>query len=498
VSVSIPATRGRASLEVLGCAKNQVEAETLSSRLAGLGWELAAEPSEADVIVVHTCGFLESARLEASEAVARLRRSAPRAFIVVSGCFAQFLGGKVPPGADAALGTGELDRLPELLESRAARGFPCLGPEARGAAVPIPSSGVGRRRSPPSGYHDASFPRPLRMGQLSAYLRVSEGCDRRCTFCLIPQLRGKMKSRFPKEILAEARGLVERGVEELVLISQDTTAFGDDLRPRMSLPRLAEEMVSWDGVRWLRLLYAHPAGVDERLIRLLAGERKLCGYLDMPLQHLSDPVLKAMGRTPGESGTFRLLDRLREKVPGLALRTTFIVGFPGETDRDFRRMARGVEEGRFEHVGVFVWSPEDRTPSARLRARVPPAVAEERRRALLDAQSAVMDRRGRARIGEAVEVMIESSPRGWAARAPWQAPEVDGGVLLDRYPGRSGFFTARITGRKGIDLTAELVDHGDAPRLRRKPGFRGTGMLPVHRFPDRVMHGQDARATSIS
>ena len=336
---------------------------------------------------------------------------------------------------------------------------------------------------------------------MSAYVRVSEGCDRRCTFCLIPQLRGKMKSRPPKDILTEARGLAERGVKELVLISQDTTAFGNDLRPRRSLRGLAEEMVSWDGVRWLRLLYAHPAGVDDRLIRFLAEEPKLCGYLDMPLQHLSGPVLKAMGRAPGESGTFRLLDRLKEKVPGLALRTTFIVGFPGESDGDFRRMARGVEEGRFEHVGVFVWSPEERTSSARLRARVPPAVAEERRRALLDVQSAVMERRARARIGEAVEVLVESSPRGWAARAPWQAPEVDGEVLLDRFPGRPGFFTARFTGRKGVDLTADLVPDPDTSRRRGKAGIRsrgrGTGIRPVRGFPDCAEHGQDARATSI-
>ncbi len=427
--------RGRVALVVLGCSKNQVEAESMSSRLAGLGWELTADAAEADVTVVHTCGFLEAARREATDAVFRLRRSAPRTFLVMTGCFAQFLNGKHPAGVDAVLGTGQFHRLPELIEKK------------KGLRT-VPAS--------PGGFHGEGTPRPLLRGQLSSYLRISEGCRHRCTFCLIPQLRGELKSRPPADVLSEARGLMDRGIRELVVISQDTTGYGGDLRPSSSINDLLKKMASWNDLKRIRLMYAYPSEVGERLIRLLAEEPKLCGYLDMPLQHLSDPILKAMGREWGETRTRSLLDQMEKKVPHLALRTTFMVGFPGETDEDFRKMLGVVEEGRFEHVGVFAYSPEERSPSARRPGRVPPALAEERMQALLHAQSVVMARRAKKRNGAQIEVMVESSPDGWTARAPWQAPEVDGQVILDRYPDTEGFYQAKITGMKGIDLKATL------------------------------------------
>ncbi len=432
---------GRVALIVLGCAKNQVEAESMSSRLAQMGWGLTADVAGANVAVIHTCGFLEEARKEALDTVARVRRAAPRSFLVMTGCFAQYLGGKNPYGVDALLGTGQFHRLPELIARR-------FSPEG---AEP-----VRLKISSPSGFHDAETPRPLRNGQLSSYLRLSEGCNHRCTFCIIPQLRGNLKSRPPADIYAEGRALVERGVRELTLISQDTTDYGGDLSPKRSVEDIVEELVSWKDLHWLRLLYSYPSEVGSRLIGLLAKEPKLCGYLDMPLQHVSEPVLKAMARDWGEKKTRNLLDRLREKVPHLALRTTFIVGFPGETDKDFKKMIEVVEEGYFEHVGIFPYSFEERSPSSRLEGQVPQAVADERWKAVTEAQTAVAAKRARARVGRKLEVMVESSPDGWIARAAHQAPEVDGRVLLDRYPEAAGFYRAEVTGLEGIDLTAEL------------------------------------------
>jgi ribosomal protein S12 methylthiotransferase len=353
----------------------------------------------------------------------------------MSGCFAQYVGDKAPDGVDAVVGTGQFHRLPDLLSRRT-----------------VTSSIFS-----PGGFHDPDVPRPLRRNQLSAYLRLSEGCDHRCTFCTIPQLRGGRRSRPFDDILTEARGLVDRGIQELVLISQDTTDYGGDLSPRRSIHEVLEALVAWPQVARVRVMYAYPSEVDARLIRLLAREPKLCGYLDMPLQHISDRVLKAMKRGWGESRTRALLNRLVASVPHLALRTTFIVGFPGETEADFKKLLTLVETGLFEHVGVFAYSLEERTPSARLPGRVPDKDVAARVKAVVAAQSVVMARRTKARIGHKAEVLIESSPEGWIARTSWQAPEVDGTVLLKKYPGASGVFATRITGQKGINLTGSLI-----------------------------------------
>lgn len=433
-------TLGRVAFVVLGCAKNQVEAESMSSRLAREGWDLTADIPNANLVVVHSCGFLDAARREARETLVGIRRSAPRAAIVLTGCFAQYLNGRRIPGVDAVLGTGQFDRLPEVL-ARLRGGSP-------------PTSGDGR--GAPSGYHDPSLPRPLRAGQLSAYLRLSEGCNHRCAFCIIPQLRGPLRSRSPGDIYAEARGLTERGVRELVLISQDTTDYGRDLGG-IGLTDIIRELASWPSVSWLRILYAHPTEVDRRFIDLLAEEPKLAGYLDMPLQHIADPLLRAMGREKGERETRRLLDQLVRRVPSLALRTTFIVGFPGETDADFKRLEGVVRDGVFEHVGVFPYSFEPRSPSARLPGLVPTETVNERWQALLDAQRAVKDGKDRARVGRTVTTLVERSPDGaWTARASHQAPEVDGEVRLSRPPRAPGFHSVLVTGVHGIDLRGRL------------------------------------------
>ncbi len=438
-------TRGRAAFVVLGCAKNQVEAESMSSKLAGLGWEMTADIPNASVLVVHTCGFLQAARQEALDTVAQLRKAAPRSFLVMTGCFAQYLpDNQKPAGVDAMLGTGEFHRLPEVLarkNTQSKNGF--------SQTAPVKA---------PAGFHDATLSRPLRRGQLSSYLRISEGCNHRCTFCIIPQLRGNLKSRAPEEIYAEGRDLVSRGVRELVVISQDTTDYGGDLPVKKNVTGLLKPMLGWKDLTWLRLLYAYPSEVGDDLIDMLAQEEKLCGYLDMPLQHVSDRILKAMARDWGRDETMKLLERLRRRVPNLTLRTTLIVGFPGETDRDFQEMLSAVEAGFFDHMGVFPYSLEPRSPSARSEDIVPNEVAQERTQRLWDAQSRVMEKKNKARLGAEIDIMTEVGPDGTPlTRGIHQAPEVDGQVILEKPPAHAGFHRARITGFQGIDLTAELV-----------------------------------------
>jgi ribosomal protein S12 methylthiotransferase len=443
--------RGRVAFVVLGCAKNQVEAESLSSRLARGGWDMTADIPNADLVIVHSCGFLEAARVEAQETLDNVRRAAPRAFLVLTGCFAQFLNNKSLPGVDAILGTGQLDRLPDVLAQRSA------------------APGVKRLALSPSGYHDAETPRPLRDGQLSTYLRVSEGCNHRCTFCIIPQLRGSLQSRPVGDILKEGENLVQRGIRELVLISQDTTDYGAD-RKGMRLVPLVKRLAAWPDLRWVRLLYAYPSEVGKELIDLLAHEPKLCGYLDMPLQHISDPLLKAMGRDWGQGKTRALLDRLRKKIPTLALRTTFIVGFPGETDHDFDQLLSVVQEGYFEHVGVFPYSFETRSPSARLPGLVPPEIVTERWQRLLDAHRVVKTLKDKGRRGKVFQVLVErEAGGGWSARAAHQAPEVDGGVRLKKPPSEPGFYSCRVTGVDGIDLKGELISRSISKRFLPRP-----------------------------
>ncbi len=427
-------TRGRVAFVVLGCAKNQVEAETMTARLARDGWTLTSDIAGADGVVVHSCGFLEAARTEARETLDNIRRAAPRSFLVLTGCFAQFLNNKKIPGVDAVIGTGQLDTLSDVLGSRA-------GPP---------------RGSSPAGLHDGNQPRPLRPGQLSAYLRISEGCNHRCTFCIIPQLRGSLKSRPVEDILKEARDLTDRGVRELVVISQDTTDYGSD-RGRAGLVPLVKKLVKTPA-RWVRLLYAYPSEVGPGLMGLLADEPKLAGYLDMPLQHMSDRILTSMGRDWGEKKTRGLLDQLRRRVPGLALRTTFIVGFPGETDDDFDRLVRTVRDGYFEHVGVFPYSFESRSPSARLPGLVAPEVVSERWQTLLDENRRVKQSKDRARKGSTVDVLAERDHDGrWVVRASHQAPEVDGEIRTRTEPSAPGFYSCRVTGVDGIHLTGEWV-----------------------------------------
>ena len=423
----------RVHLASLGCAKNLVDSERLLARLATAGAWVGAEAEEADIILVNTCGFIDPARRESMSVIdeyAALKVERPELKLFVLGCL-------VVRDGDALR-----DRLPDV------DGF--FGIDAHEDIVR--ASGLADE--------DTGDTRLLLTPSHTAYLRVADGCGNRCSYCTIPLIRGPVRSRPASDVVAEAHALAELGVRELNLIGQDTTAYGVDRLGEPGIVGLLERLDEIDGVRWIRLLYAHPAHLGDDLVRAYTRLDKLVPYVDLPLQHLSDRILAAMGRRVDRAAIDRLLGTLRGQVPGLALRTTFIVGFPGETDAEFGQLLRGVEEIRFDHLGAFAYSPEPGTPAAELPGRLPPALVADRLERLLAAQHAgVMEKNG-SRLGELVDVLIDGAdetPGMSIGRTATQAPDVDP-VTFVRGRHKAGVFVrARITGSSDLDLTATVV-----------------------------------------
>ena len=423
----------RVHLASLGCAKNLVDSERLLARLATAGAWVGAEAEEADIILVNTCGFIDPARRESMSVIdeyAALKVERPELKLFVLGCL-------VVRDGDALR-----DRLPDV------DGF--FGIDAHEDIVR--ASGLADE--------DTGDTRLLLTPSHTAYLRVADGCGNRCSYCTIPLIRGPVRSRPASDVVAEAHALAELGVRELNLIGQDTTAYGVDRLGEPGIVGLLERLDEIDGVRWIRLLYAHPAHLGDDLVRAYTRLDKLVPYVDLPLQHLSDRILAAMGRRVDRAAIDRLLGTLRGQVPGLALRTTFIVGFPGETDAEFGQLLRGVEEIRFDHLGAFAYSPEPGTPAAELPGRLPPALVADRLERLLAAQHAVVMEKNGSRLGELVDVLIDGAdetPGMSIGRTATQAPDVDP-VTFVRGRHKAGVFVrARITGSSDLDLTATVV-----------------------------------------
>src|SRR5574341_2107382 len=357
-------------LQSLGCPKNLVDSELMLGLVARDGGEVVLDPSGADVLIVNTCGFIGDAKKESINAILELshyKTSDPSKRLIVTGCLAQRYGSELQaslPEVDAFLGTGDFTRLPELLAS--AEG---PGPAAYGGAAHI--------------LPDLAIPR-VRTGHFfSTYLKVSEGCDHRCSFCIIPKIRGRHESRSLASVVAEAHALAADGVVEVNLIAQDLTAYGRDRRDGTTLGGLLRALGKVDGLRWIRLLYAYPRYITDELLTTIAGEEKVCAYIDMPLQHISDRMLRAMRRERAGAAVRGLIRRIRERIPGVAIRTAFIVGFPGETESDFAELLAFVQESRFERVGVFRYSREEGTAAASLPDQVPEMVKQRRRAALM-------------------------------------------------------------------------------------------------------------------
>ncbi len=437
----------RVFFRTLGCAKNQVDSEVMLGSLALGGYAIAEDVADADVAVVNTCSFIQSAREESVQAILELadrKESGGLQAVVVAGCLPQRYGAELArelPEVDAFVGTGRFQDIAAILDdARAGR--------SKGVYVD-----AGRTH-----LYDESSPRLLIGPRHSAYLKIAEGCDRVCAFCAIPAIRGRFQSRRLESLVAEARQLADQGVRELNVISQDTLSWAKDLDGRPRVPELVRALDAVDGLDWVRLLYLYPTALTDAVIDAIAGAKRVLPYIDVPLQHASDAILRAMKRGVTAERQRRLVEKLRARLPGAVLRTTFIVGFPGETDADFEALCRFVRDVRFDRVGVFRYSDEEGTSAAAFSGKVPRAVARRRHRELMKLQHGIMREQLATQVGASARVLVDSGARGYSVGRIWsQAPEVDGVVLL-RGPAQVGqMVDARITGVRDVDLEAEVI-----------------------------------------
>ena len=432
----------------LGCPKNQVDSEVMLGVLARRGHEIVLDPEAADVLVVNTCSFIAAAKEESIDAIldlARVKASRPDRRLVVAGCLAQRYADELReslPEVDVFIGTGDLLHITDAVEAP-----PGAGPTVyRGAQHVLPARELATRARTGAWW--------------TAYVKVSEGCDHTCSFCIIPKIRGRHESRAMDDVLTEAATLAAEGTLELNLIAQDLTAYGRDRRDGASLAALLRALaVRVPAARWLRLLYAYPGSVSDELLEVMASEPAVCPYLDMPLQHISDRMLRAMRRERSGTAIRRLLDRIRAAVPGIALRSSFIVGFPGETEDDVRQMIDFLDQAELAHVGVFPYSQEENTAAATLPDQVPEPVKVERRERVMAAQARVAARVAAAQVGRTVDVLVERARRGGVlvGRTCLQAPTIDGVVHLTGRAAPGDIVRARITGADTYDLHAQVM-----------------------------------------
>ena len=457
----------------LGCPKNLVDGEVMLGIAKDAGHEITTDAAEAEVLVVNTCAFIDSAKQESIDAILEMaahKRAGNCSRLVVTGCLAERYREELRkeiPEIDALLGTGEV---PRILDAIGAGGRgPGAGQDHAQSLRFFSKSEVSAAvRAPgpwlpiPDYLYDADTPRLLTTPKHFAYVKVAEGCDYTCAFCIIPTLRGSYRSRTAESVVREARAFADRGVRELLLISQDTTFYGIDRGERGALARLLRELNGIDGLDWIRLLYLYPTTITDDVLEAMAECEKVCRYVDLPLQHASGAVLKRM-RRPGNRRTYdRLLGRIRDRVPGVTLRTTLIVGFPGETDEDFAELSRFVADTEFDHLGVFTYSHEEGTRAFGLPDNVPAAVKRNRRSALMARQKRIVARVQKRRIGSEVRVMVDGpSPEHELVvqgRLEGQAPEIDPVVYLSGCDAallqQGDLIRARIVGASGYDLIA--------------------------------------------
>ena len=469
----------------LGCPKNLVDSEVMLGLARDAGHDLTSDPAGADVIVVNTCAFIDSAKQESIDAIldmARHKTEGNCQRLVVTGCLAERYRNQLRqeiPEIDAVLGTGEVPDIVRAIGGGTTtasavvpltfhRGQPSSEPhESRvpstESRVPSPEPGASRpEQRAPTYLYDADTPRFLATPRHYAYVKIAEGCDYKCSFCIIPTLRGHYRSRPADSIVREAESLAARGVKELLLISQDTTFYGIDRGERGALSRLLRRLNAVPGLEWIRLLYLYPTTIDDDTLAAMAECEHVCKYIDLPLQHASNPVLARMKRPGTRQKYDRLLERIRARVPGVALRTTFIVGFPGETPADIDELTSFVQAHQFDHVGVFTYSHEEGTSAFALENDVPQRVKVRRRHAIMSAQKRLVRQRQRRRIGERAHVLIDG-PAGehdlvLRGRLASQAPDIDASVYLtdcDPSGYRAGdFVEVTLVGARDYDLIA--------------------------------------------
>lgn len=445
-----PAKIGMVSL---GCSKNLVDSEIMLGTLEQAGYQITADAESADVIIVNTCGFIGSAKAESINTIlemAAYKETGQCRALIVTGCLSQRYSKELMeeiPEIDGMLGTGGFNRLPELLQV-----------VRQGQRV----VDVGE----PGFNYDGMLLRVVTTAPHTAYLKIAEGCSHSCAYCVIPSLRGPYRSRKAPDILDEAKRLAANGVKELILIAQDTSAFGKDLPSSTGLPGLLRELGQIPDIHWLRVLYTYPTTFSMELIQEFAENPKICHYVDLPLQHANNHVLERMGRGPVAKAQRRLIGKLRKAIPDIALRSSFIVGFPGETDAEFEELLDFLEEIQFDHVGIFPYSAEEGTRAAELPAQVSEDIKEERYQRAMELQQKISRRKNLARVGKIYEVMIDGTSEETdlvlVARSQYQAPEVDGTIYIgNRWLPAGEFAKAQIIQGHDYDLVAEIVEVGD-------------------------------------
>lgn len=438
----------RVGMVSLGCPKNQVDAELLLSRLQKHGYRLVSDTGNCDVVVINTCGFIQSAKEEAIENIIEfinLKNEGKIKAIIVTGCLAERYRQEIReemPEVDAVVGIGANEEICEVIEA-ALRGEKV---ERYGPKDALPLCGE----------------RVLSTLPYYAYLKIAEGCDNCCSYCAIPSIRGRFRSRPMEEILEEARWLAGEGVKELVLVAQDTTRYGEDLYGEYALARLLRELCKIDGFRWIRILYCYPDKVTDELIEVIATEEKVAKYIDLPLQHCNDDILRKMNRPMNKKDTVALIRKLRERIPGLTLRTTLIAGFPTETQEQFVELVEFVKEMKFDRLGCFAYSEEEGTPAARME-QVPEKVRERRAEIIMEEQMTIMERANRKKLGKVLTVVLEGADKladCYFGRSEADAPDIDGKIFFTsgKKHTMGDFIPVRINEVCDYDLVGEEVE----------------------------------------
>ena len=465
----------------LGCPKNLVDSEVMMGLLSAGGAEITPRAEDADVIVVNTCSFIASAKQESVDTILEMaqHKAAGRAQkLIVAGCLVERYRNEIQkniPEVDAVVGTGELE---QILHAAGVRHehpvdspFVILNGRPEGTAREAAGrfskeAWDGAIADLPNYLYDENTPRLLATPKYSAYIKIAEGCDHPCSFCIIPQLRGKFRSRRFESVVAEGDKLAQQGVREITLIGQDTTCYGEDLGLKDGLALLLERLTQIDTLRWVRFLYAYPNKITGRLLETIATHDKVCSYIDVPLQHASPSVLKRMKRGAGADIFLRSIEKMRREIAGLTLRTSFVVGFPGETEKDFEQLCQFVREAQFDWLGVFGYSDEEGAKAFALEDKLPPREVERRRRKLMSLQKQISRRKKRTLVGQQFDLLLEGPSEEtdllWQGRTAMHAPEIDGRVYVnefgDRHDVREGdFHRCEITEAHDYDLVARIV-----------------------------------------
>src|SRR5579864_9012595 len=466
----------------LGCPKNLVDSEVMMGLLARAGAELTRRAEDADVIVVNTCSFIDSAQQESVDTILEMagHKAAGRAKkLVVAGCLVERFRDQIRkdiPEVDEVVGTGELDKIltaTGIAPAPAASNSPfvILGTrpeaEARSAQGRFSREGWdGAIADLPNYLYDENTPRVLATPRHMAYIKIAEGCDHPCTFCIIPQLRGKFRSRRFESVIAEAEQLARSGVREITLIGQDTTCYGEDFGLKDGLALLLEKLAAIHDLRWVRFLYAYPNKITGRLLDTIAAHEKICSYIDVPLQHASPATLKRMKRGGGADLFLRSIEKMRGTIPNVTLRTSFIVGFPGETEQEFEELCDFVRAAQFDWLGVFSYSDEEGSPGFHLDGKVPVRQIESRRRKLMQIQRQISKRNKRAFAGRQFEVLAlgasEETDLLWEAQSEMHAPEIDGKLFINDFGSHENlvageFYRCEITETHDYDLVGRIV-----------------------------------------